>query len=174
MNGAGTTNEISAALLDAWAQFDAAGLEAVFAELFAPRLIPSTLEDADARALAFRLNLLTADYQLAALRHPPETPEERFLQAVALGRADETPAPDAVSLAVREGFAATGLPERLLAGEDPTGRGAALLRAIALFGSGAIGNHDDLRDSIALLRFLGFETVARRAALELLILKDEA
>ena len=170
----GATEEISAALLDAWLQFDAADLETVFAELFAPRIIPSTLEDADARALAFRLSLLTADYQLAALRHRPETPEERFLQAVALGRADETTAPDAVSLAVREGFAATGLPERLLAREDAAGRGAALLRAIALFGSGAIGNHDDLRDSIALLRFLGFETVARRAALELLILKDEA
>ena len=54
--------------------------------------------------------------------------------------------------------------------EGASGRGEALLEALALFTSGAVGNHDDLRDALAILRFLGFETTARRAALELLIL----
>jgi len=167
----GSPEDISDALLAAWKEFRAAGLALPFAELYAPRLIPSALAP-EARSLAFRLSLLTGDFQLAALRHRPDTPVERFLQAVALGRADETPAPDAVSLAIREGFAAAGVPDRARMGEDAGRRGEALLGAMALFGSGALGNHNDLRDAIALLRFLGFETAARRAALELLILSE--
>ncbi len=165
----GTSDEISNALLEAWAEFSSAGLETPFAELFAARLSPHSLTPA-AASLAFRLGLLTADYQIAALRYAPGDPMERFLQAVALGRADETPAPDAVSLAVRDGFAAEGLPERALMDARAARRGEALLEAIKLFTSGAAGNHDDLRDALAILRFLGFETTARRAALELLIL----
>jgi hypothetical protein len=66
------------------------------------------------------------------------------------------------------------MPDRFGLGAGTEGRGAALLRVLALFTSGAKGNYGDLRDAVAILRMLGFETVARRAALELLILAEPA
>jgi hypothetical protein len=45
---------------------------------------------------------------------------------------------------------------------------------LALFTSGAMGNYGDLRDAVVILRMMGFETVARRSALELLILAEPA
>jgi hypothetical protein len=37
-----------------------------------------------------------------------------------------------------------------------------------------MGNYGDLRDAVVILRMMGFETVARRSALELLILAEPA
>jgi hypothetical protein len=48
--------------------------------------------------------------------------------------------------------------------------GEALLRAIALFDAGADGDLRSVTDALAVLRAVGFEDVARRAALQLLLL----
>jgi hypothetical protein len=48
--------------------------------------------------------------------------------------------------------------------------GEALLRAMDLVTQGAVGGMDELTDGLALLRALGLDGVARRAALEILIL----
>lgn len=162
--------ELSARFLAARAVFDAAGLTPVFAELFANRLDAGALTP-EARTEAFRLRLLTGDYLIAALRHTPADDEDRFLVSVALGRAGETPAPNALAQAVAAGFAASELPERANGFEA---RGVALLRSLGLFTSGAKGNYRDLSDAISHLRIMGFETAARRAALELLILAEPA
>ncbi len=169
----GTSEDVSAALLDAWAAFAEAGLEAAFAEVFAARLEGRELSP-EARALAFRLSLLTGDFLIAATRHAPADKDEAFLAAIALGRADLAEPPGALEAAIAGGFAADRMPDRFGLGMGTEGRGAALLRVLALFTSGAKGNYGDLRDAVAILRMLGFETVARRAALELLILAEPA
>jgi hypothetical protein len=66
------------------------------------------------------------------------------------------------------------MPDRFGMTNGTAGRGAALLRVLALFTSGAMGNYGDLRDAVVILRMMGFETVARRSALELLILAEPA
>jgi hypothetical protein len=169
----GEPSGIAEALLAAWPLFEAADLEAAFAASFAPRLAGVDLPP-EARALAFRMSLLTGDFLISAARHTPADAEEAFLVAVALGRSPDVPAHDRLGEAIAEGFGATVVPERLGLPPGVEKRGEALLKALALFTSGAKGNYGDLRDAIALLRLLGFETVARRASLELLVLAGPA
>lgn len=167
------TADVSAALLDGWTLFAEAGLEATFAEMFAPRLDPGALTP-EARSLAFRMSLLTGDFLIAASRHEPADREEAFLAALALGRPDQASSTDQLASAIAAGFALTEMPQRFGLQTSAETRGAALLRALSVFTFGAKGNFDDLRDAIAILRMLGFETVARRTALELLILAEPA
>jgi hypothetical protein len=163
---------VSAALSRPGRNSRRSGLEAAFAEIFAARLDTAPLTPA-ARALAFRMSLLTGDFLIAAARHAPADEEETFLAAVALGRADQATPPGALAGRHRGGFAATEMPDRFgMARGRGTRRGAPA--GAALFTSGAKGNYNDLRDAVAILRMLGFETVARRAALELLILAEPA
>jgi hypothetical protein len=52
--------------------------------------------------------------------------------------------------------------------------GEALLRAIALFDAGSDGDLRSVTDALTVLRAVGLEDVARRAALQLMILDREA
>ncbi len=54
---------------------------------------------------------------------------------------------------------------------DSNRLGEAILRAILLFEEGRGGDFDGLADAIALLRMVGLEDTARRAALEFLLLE---
>ena len=51
--------------------------------------------------------------------------------------------------------------------------GETILRSIALFQSGAEGNHADLTGALATLRRVGLEDTARRAAIQQILLSDE-
>ena len=168
---AGDAGAASTALREAWEMMRPLRLEAAFADIFAPRLAGVAL-DPEARALAFRLSLLTSDYLLAAASHEPADPTEAYLIALALGRTTEAQPPGPIAAALSDGFAATRMPERFGTVRGMDGRGAALLRALAVFTGGAKGNYADLRDGVTLLRMLGFETAARRIALELVILSE--
>jgi hypothetical protein len=164
---------VSAALIKAWSEVSEVGLQATFAQVFAPRLHSAALTPA-ARSLAFRMSLLTDDFLLAASRYTPEGEEDAFLAAVALGRTGEVAPSGSLEIAIASGFAATEMPDRFGMTPGTEQRGAALLRVLALFSSGALGNYGDLKDAIVILRMLGFETVARRSTLELLILAEPA
>ena len=170
---AGDADRIAAALSDGWERFADSGLEVTFAGMFAARLDPALLS-ADARSRAFRLSLLTGDVLIAAARHAPADAEEAFLVSLAHGRPEEALADGPLAAAIAAGFGQTAMPVRFTSGTGMEGRGAALLRALAGFTSGTTGTYDDLRDGLALLRMLGFETAARRTALELLILVEPA
>jgi hypothetical protein len=164
---------VSVALVEAWTLVSEIGLQAAFAQVFAPRIEPAGLTP-EARSLWFRMSLLTDDFLLAATRHQPADAEEAFLAAVALGRAGDTTPSGSLEAAIASGFAAADMPDRFGMTNGTAGRGAALLRVLALFTSGAMGNYGDLRDAVVILRMMGFETVARRSALELLILAEPA
>jgi hypothetical protein len=94
--------------------------------------------------------------------------------ALALGRTPTVEPPGRLEAALAEGFAATRMPDRFgdIDGMDgPRPRPPDIHFALHLR---AKGNFGELSDALTLIRMLGFETAARRAALELLILTDPA
>ncbi|MEI4262992.1 hypothetical protein [Roseovarius sp. D0-M9] len=165
-----------AALDKAWPLMRGEGLAVPFAQLFAERL------DADAvpprlRGLVFRLALLTPDYEAAA-PGAPGTTGAQFLAGLAQGRPDTAlasgPAQSmiATALARPPGSAAPeALPEHAALIE--AGRlGEAILSAALQFDR-ADGDPGEMAGALRTLRAVGLEDVARRAALQALILGAE-
>jgi hypothetical protein len=158
---------VATALPQAWARMAEVDLEPALAAMVGPRTKALAL-DGEAGRLAFRLALLGPGYEAAALARTPADATEAFLAGLARGA--PPPSDDPMAGAVADGFAATGAPTRAqtLLSEKRTGE--AILRALDLLTLGATGELDELSDGIALLRALGLEDTARRAALEILVL----
>ena len=147
-----------------------AGLQVAFADIYGERLLRTPLVG-DAGVLARRVGLLSPLYEQVAQSSVPQNPSERFAFAVARGLPPETGS-DPLERAIAAGFA----------GEIPSHRyspfladnrlGEALLRAALVLGRvDAEGDVDDLTDALALFRAVGLEDVARRTALQLLLLR---
>lgn len=165
----GDPRKVGAALGEAWDRMAKAELEPALARVYGPKIAKVDLTGG-AAALAFRLALLTKDYETAALAYQPQTAKERFLVALARGEADPGDAPDAVAAAAAQGFTRDQVPIRVRTLVQEKRIGEAILRAMDLVTLGATGEMDELTDGLALLRSLGLEDTARRAALELVIL----
>ncbi|SLN31616.1 hypothetical protein ROJ8625_01435 [Roseivivax jejudonensis] len=164
---------LAGALSTAWREMRASGLAVPFSRLFGPDLARRDLSGAAGR-IAAQAALLSDSYEDAAATITTDTPELRFLMAVARG-SDPSPSPDlpharAIAAAFAENRAPAG-PLIAIAQEDRLGE--AILRTMALFSSGAAGNAGDLTDALATLRALGLEDTARRAALQLAILSED-
>ena len=167
----GDVDAISDALPKAWQAMRAAGLQTVFAELFAPRLASLQHEGALARDL-FDVALLSPDYERLALGWQGELSRDQlFLKGVALGDLPTQRPSGAVAHAIAAGFRAEGIPVRLTSLVRERRLGEAILRAIELLEGGAAGDLDELSDAIQFLRAVGLEATARRASLELLLLE---
>lgn len=160
-------SRVAPALIDAWHTMAGIGLEPVLAELFAPRLAGLNLPP-EASALAFRMTLLTDDFADPTRSGGSEA--DRFLAALAQGRPGDVAAPNPTAGAIADAFRATSAPARLDGLIEESRLGEALLRAMTLIENGARGDVDELTDALAFLRATGFETSARRVALEILIL----
>jgi hypothetical protein len=165
----GTRDDVAAALGPVWDAMQAMQLERPFAEEYAPRINVGSLP-AEMRGLAFRIGLLTPDFERIATDHPPANPDERFLAAIARGTPAATPTAPLL-LAVRDGLRETGVPDRYRIFVDEDRRGEGLLQAINDFSDGAFGDFTKVTDALVYLRHLGLDTAARRAALELLVLE---
>jgi hypothetical protein len=167
---AGDAAETALRLAPAWAAMEAAGLETAFAEAYAQRLLRSPLTG-EAGLLARRIGLLSPVYEEVAQAAVPQTEDERFAFALARGL-PATPPPEA-------GLTATAA-ARAFDGTPPAHRyawflqndrlGEALLRA-ALVLSDPGRDPDDITDALTLYRAVGLEDVARRAALQLVLLE---
>jgi hypothetical protein len=72
---------------------------------------------------------------------------------------------------VADGFSATAIPGRYADLVDGDRLGEAILAAISDFTVGTRGDFDEVADALALFRAIGLEDVARRAALDFLILE---
>ena len=72
--------------------------------------------------------------------------------------------------AIQDGFRATRLPVRLQALAADGRRGEAILRAMELFENGSLGDLDELTDAIAFFNVTGLDDIARKAALQLMLL----
>ena len=90
---------------------------------------------------------------------------------VAAGKNTLPATTDPVESAIRQGLNDPTLPPTLEGLLDEGRVGEATLIAINLFSTGAEGDTEDLIYALGLLRRLGFEDTARKAALGLLILE---
>ncbi len=166
---AGERDALADALPEAHAAMARAGLLPALAALYGERLARAGLEG-EPGALALRLGLLSKAYEEAAQGADPADPRDRFAVAVALGAnwGAEVP-PGAVPRAVADGLAAPA-PDHLarLAAEGRVGE--ALLEVALTLADGARSDPAAITAALAFLRSIGLEAVARRAALELLLL----
>ena len=169
----GDPGAVARALPPAWAAMEEAGLEVPFAALYGERLARLPLADVP-RALAFRIALLSNSYELVAATHDPATPQEAFLAGLAKGDVSGLEPPTPAAAALAEAFAGAEPTPQLSALLERGRLGEALLNAIALIGTGAVGDLADLTAGVALLRAVGLEDVARRAALQIVILEPTA
>lgn len=167
---AGDAARVAKTLPEVWARMQEAELEVPFATLFGKALqdLPLTGEPA---AIAFRVGLLSPQSELAAARHQALTAEDAFLAALALGRARDVIPPDslgrAISAAFRSPVPSTEAQELL----DGNRKGEAIIVAIDNIARGVQGDLRGVTEGLSLLRLVGLESMARRTALELMILE---
>ena len=167
---AGDPARVAATLPAVWARMQEAELEVPFATLFGKNLIELPL-DGEAAAIAFRVGLLSPYAETVAKRATPTSAEDGFLTAIALGKAGEALPPDSLARAIAVAFrvpAASSEGQALL---DGNRKGEAIIAAIDNIGRGVQGDLRGVTEGLSLLRLAGLESVARRTALELMILE---
>lgn len=165
----GDPTAIAVALPPALAAMQAARTEVAFARLYTRRLTGLTLPE-PARSAALRLALLSPDYEQAGAAYPPTTPIESFWQSVARGQITGPIPDDRRAAAVAAAFQGAPVPEPMASQIADGQLGEALLRAVAAFQQGIDGDSAAVTDALAVFRAVGLEDVARRAALQYLIL----
>lgn len=171
--GGGEAAAVGAALAAAWPQVQDAELEVPFASLFARPLMDAGLTGA-AGELAAVAGLLSEDYELAALAldGAQASPRLRRLAALARGLAPDPALGSAADAegAVLAGFAQPeALPEATRQRLDEGRVGEELLRVLIRIG--ASGDPRMLAEGLAVLRHVGLEDIARRAALQAILLE---
>ncbi|GAB4261834.1 MAG: hypothetical protein Kow0013_06740 [Pararhodobacter sp.] len=169
---AGDAARVAAALTEAWPQIQAGELEVAMASLYARPLAALPL-DRDAAALAFRIGLLSEDYEVVALGLAPDAdPEARFLAAVARGldpaQSGRMAGDTAAAVAMAFGPDAQ-MPDSVRAHVEEGRLGEEML--LVLNRLGGPGDPRLLAEGLATLRGLGLEDIARRTALESLLLE---
>lgn len=161
----------SSALVAGWPLVRAAELEVAIADMFAGALAQMDLTP-EAAGIAWRMALLTDSYETAALGLDPARAgsEERFLAAVARGLdPDGTAMPGELATAVALAFGPEPMLPDGLAGRLAEGRlGEEILSVLIRLGGP--GDPRALAEGLASLRALGLEDIARRAALQSLLL----
>lgn len=167
----GGPEDVAAALPAARAAMAAQGLEPVLAALYARPLAALALPG-EAGAIAFRLGLLSEDFADIARARVPAAGDEAFLIALALGDTRDARPQDPLEQALGAAFGApVTAPPDPYAALVPGRLGEALLAAIDDITEGARGDYHRVEAGLKLLRHLGLETLARRSALELLVLE---
>jgi hypothetical protein len=161
---------IATALPKVWVAMESQQLEVVFAALYAERLFTLDLQG-DAGALAFRVGMLSPFYKDIALSHTPANPREAFLKGIAAGSVEGLVAPDGMGRAIGPAFVAPTPSDDALQLLEERRLGEALLLSIDQITRGVTGELRGVTDGLALLRHVGLEDVARRTALELMILE---
>lgn len=167
----GDMDEIAITLPLVWDEMEHAELEVSFATLYGEQLAALPL-DGEAGRLAFRVGLLSPSYEAVARSHKPQDGIEAFLRGLALGDVGGVIQPDQMGGAIRSAFGPAAAPgaayEALLSGDR---QGEALLMAIDDITEGARGDLRRITAGLAALRKADQERVARRTALELMILE---
>ena len=169
----GPDSRVGTALEDIWPQMASAGLTVTFAELFAENLSKRDLKGR-AKRITERMIFLSPDYENLGPAHVSDTAEGRFLTAIAMGIEPTEPYPDLPHAAtVAAAFSGQAAPDSLIEQAHDGKIGEVILQSIALFSIGAEGKSRALGESLATFRALGLEDIARRAALELMLLDAE-
>lgn len=171
----GEPEAVARFLAPAYAQMRAAELEVPFATLFAEDLARIPLPAA-ARALAFEIGLLSPGYEGSALAPylasaTPQDARAAFLAGLAKGSVAGLAPPDSMARTIAPAFTTPAISPEYAALLEQDRLGEAILRAIARISTGLQGNFAQVTDGLALLRHVGLEDVARRTALQLMLLE---
>lgn len=156
---AGDTMAIADALPAAWSAMQSVHLEVPFARLYGSRLLALPLTGVTQR-LARDIALLSPSYERAALVAPRD-----FLAGVAKGNPPYRPT-DPQHRAIADGFHEARVPQEISAMLARGQLGEVILNAMSLLADGAYGDLAALTDALAILRAVGLEDTARRAALQ--------
>jgi len=160
---------IAKTLPPVWDEMKAARLEVQFAALYGKGLARLPLA-ADTTELAHIIGLLSEDYETVAGKFTPVSASEKFLVALARGDLSDAVAPTPKAKAILAAFTQSGMPEQFKPLIDQNMLGEAILQAIILFSKGVGGDLENARKALILLRSVGLEDTARRAALQLMLL----
>lgn len=165
---------ISAALIAVWPLMAAAELETAFADVYAERLHGLDLT-AEAKRISFDIGLLSDAYQRYA-RETDTGADERagFLKAVALGDLQDVKTDSSLARAIKLAFTAAdpakAVGDHLRQLQEDGRKGEALIYAAGQIAQGVQGELDRVSEGLAYLRLAGFDDLARRTALELMLL----
>lgn len=163
---------IARTLPDAWAAMQQARAEVQFANLYGEALQDIPLSG-DAAVIAFEVGLLSPSYEAVA-NAATGAGFDPFLIGIAQGLPQEVRVTAPQARAIQRGFENVPPPGELESKVDQGQLGEALLRALALFAEGAEGDLRSVTDALLLFRAVGLEDVARRAALQLMLLDRRA
>lgn len=168
----GDPGAIGSSLQRVWPMMRNARLAEPFAQLYGGRLLDFPVRG-PAEELALQVALLSRDYELASAR-AAEVPALEAAAAIARGEAPATLPQGTAARAVAAAFSIPPeVPAPLQALLDENRLGEVILRAIELVGQGGEGNPQALTDGLLVLRAVGLEDAARRAALHRLLLDGE-
>lgn len=160
----GDNRQVSDSLPAAWEAMKQSRLEVAFSELFAPELARARL-NGPATHIAYNMTLLSSDYERAARSGA----RVDFARAIALGAPPDR-AKGGTEKAIAAAFRSTNPPAQIKQMLADGKLGEVLLEAMATFEQGADGDNAALEDALATFRFVGLEDIARRAALQVLLL----
>lgn len=167
---AGDPARVAATLSEVWARMQEVELEVPFATLYGKALQELPLSG-EAAAIAFRVGLLSPQAEMAARRHVATNAEDAFLVALAVGDAKNVVPPDSLGRAIYAAFRAPAPSSEAQALLDGNRKGEAIIVAIDNIARGVQGDLRGVTEGLSLLRLVGLEAVARRTALELMILE---
>lgn len=167
--GTGSAAAVSKTLPAIWRGMDAVRLRVPFANLFADDLSEIILAGRTAD-IAFEVMLLSASYETAVQSFPTRALRRPVLGAVATGTVAPELSANGIEGAVIAAFRDAPPDAEIIALAQGGTLGPALLDAIALTNAGGEGDIAQLTTGLATLRALGLEDVARRTALQVLLL----
>jgi hypothetical protein len=164
-------DRIAEILPDVWDRMAEVELEVPIAHLFGRELARLNLPGA-AGQRAFRLGLLSEAYESVARDREPADGIEPFLIGLAQGDVTGIAPPDQMGGAIGEAFSgAAGIDDETRLLLDQARLGEVVLTAMDDITEGAKGDLRRVTAGLIALRHVGLESVARRTALELLLLE---
>ena len=166
----GDSGAIAETLPAAFEAMREVALEVPFARHYGDRLAGIALSGAGAET-AFRVALLSDAYETAVRPFVPATDKERFLKGLATGRIAGLSPPGTLGEAIAEAFLQPPPPGPLLDLLNAGKLGEAILNAMLLLRDEAFADPGDIRAALSAFRAVGLESVARRTAIQLLLLE---
>ena len=163
---------IEATLPQVWAKMTEAGLQVPFATLYGQDLSQTALSQ-DVAPLALQVMLLSPDYESLTQIQTASDPQQAFLLALARGALQGVSPPDPLDAAIAVAFTTPVLPQTLQAQLYQGRVGQAILGAMSQLRQGEAGDLRAVTEGLSTLRHLGLEDVARRSALQLVLLQRQ-
>ncbi|WP_299626704.1 hypothetical protein [uncultured Tateyamaria sp.] len=164
---------VAKTLPNAWQQMRRARLAVPFANLFAADLSDIVLSGRTAD-IAFEVLLLSSQYETAARTFPARALQRPVLAAAASGEVRADLSASGTAGAVLSGFRDAAPDADIIAAAQSGRLGHALFDTLRLMDAGGKGDVAQLSTGLATLRALGLEDVARRAALQVLLLGPQS